>query len=578
MHVRIHLIIVISSVVGTIIGQTRAREYQSSQSCRCFPGDSCWPTKVSWEQLNKTVGGRLIATIPLGTPCHGDEYDESRCREIRDTWNLPDTHIATSSSIMAKFFANQSCEPFLPRQARCIVGTYVRYAVDARSVSDYQATIAFARVHNIRLVIRNTGHDYFGKSSGSGSLAIWTHNFKSIKVLDLETSEYSGKALKVSAGTQLQEAYQAAYNNGLVVVGGTSPSVGYAGGYAQGGGHGYLASRYGFGADQVLEWEVVTANGTYLTASPSRNKDLYWALSGGGGGSYAVVVSMTVKAYPEQITAASNLTWTSEGISQDIFYAGINAYLSRLPSILDAGATTTWLNSNESFAVQPAVGFGMSSEKLDSLHKPILEALDQLNISYTYTSSEFPSFFEMYLEIVPFTEAGVFQIGSRLIPREVILNSTKELTAAMREIGTYGAMISGLSFNATRGPNVSNSISPAFRKASVSLVIGTPYNNTDRNANIANQELMTNTLVPQLSDLIPGGGSAYLNEGDPWESNWQRVFYGEVYERLLEIKRIYDPEFMLYGRTAVGSEAWIEMDDGRLCQIDMLSKSIYHSV
>lgn len=378
----LHCAIGIAAGLILFLGETQAAGCQS-QTYRCFPGDACWPTDETWKQFNKTVGGKLIATVPLAKPCHGEEYDKSQCQKIRDIWHFPNTHITTSSSIMAPFFANQSCDPFLPREARCIVGAYVQYAVDARNVSDYQATIDFARVHNIRFVIRNTGHDYLGKSTGSGALALWTQNFKTTKVLDLKTPEYSGKALQVSAGIQLIEAYQTAYENGLVVVGGTCPSVGYAGGYTQGGGHGYLASRFGFGADQVLEWEVVTMNGTHLTASPSKNQDLYWALSGGGGGSYAAVVSMTVRAYPDEKTAAGNLTWTSEGISQDIFYKGISTYISNLPKILDAGATVTWLNSNTSFAVEPTVGFGMSKDELDSLHDPVLEKLRQLNISYS---------------------------------------------------------------------------------------------------------------------------------------------------------------------------------------------------
>lgn len=95
------------------------------------------------------------------------------------------------------------------------------------------------------------------------------------------------------------------------------------------------------------------------------------------------------------------------------------------------------------------------------------------------------------------------------------------------------------------------------------------YDATDRNSNIANQELMTHTLVPQIARLIPGGGSSYLNEPDPWEHSWQKVLYGEVYERLLEVKKTYDPDIMMYARTAVGSEAWTEMADGRLCRTDM---------
>lgn len=60
-----------------------------------------------------------------------------------------------------------------------------------------------------------------------------------------------------------------------------------------------------------------------------------------------------------------------------------------------------------------------------------------------------------------------------------------------------------------------------------------------------------------------------LNEGDPNEQDWQSVFYGENYPRLLDIKNRYDPNRVFYGRTAVGSEAWMESKDGRLCRKDM---------
>ncbi|KAK6845937.1 hypothetical protein PG987_001125 [Apiospora arundinis] len=542
----------ITWILGNVLQPAQTVEpLPSPESCRCFPGDKCWPTDQSWNHLNKTVGGRLVATIPLGSPCHGLTYNEARCQGIRDAWNLPDTHIDSSASIMAFFFANQSCDPFLPRAASCVIGTYVQYAVAASSVSDYQATIKFARAYNIRLVIRNTGHDYFGKSTGSGGLALWTHNMKSIEVLDPPASEHAGKALRVGAGVQLIEAYRAAFDSGLVVVGGTSPSVGFAGGYVQGGGHGYLASRYGLAADQVLSWEVVTMNGTHLTVSPFQHQDLYWALSGGGGGAYAAVVSMTVKAYPDQTTAAATLAWNNTGISQDTFYAAIEAYLSSLPSLLDAGATATWLNTNDSFMLDPAFGFGMSKQELDSFYDPVLQQLNHLNVTY-----------DGALQC-----SGVISDWGRLIPRSILTESVTELTRVMREIGSYGAAISGLSFKSPDSPIVPNSISPAFREASISLVIGT---NTDRDTNIANQKLMTDVLIPQLADLITGGGSSYLNEGDPWEPRWQDVFYGEGYGRLLAIKRLYDPEALLYARTAVGSESWVERLDGRLCRADMV--------
>ena len=61
---------------------------------------------------------------------------------------------------MQSFFANQSCDPFTPRSTPCQLGNYVRYAVDVSTVADVQAAVWFAQLLNIRLVVRNTGHEY----------------------------------------------------------------------------------------------------------------------------------------------------------------------------------------------------------------------------------------------------------------------------------------------------------------------------------------------------------------------------------------------------------------------------------
>lgn len=78
---------------------------------------------------------------------------------------------------------------------------------------------------------------------------------------------------------------------------------------------------------------------------------------------------------------------------------------------------------------------------------------------------------------------------------------------------------------------------------------------------------MTDTLIPALAELLPGGGSAYLNEGNFLEPKWQEVFYGANYGNLLKVKYKYDPNSIFWGRTAVGSEAWSEAHDKRLCRV-----------
>lgn len=179
---------------------------------------------------------------------------------------------------MAPFFANQSCDPWTPRERPCELGTYVRYAVNATGPDHIAAAINFAREKNVRLVIRNTGHDYLGRSTGAGGLAVWTHYLKEITTVQWDDADFTGTALKLGAGVQGYEMLQAATALGRVAVGGECPTVGVAGGYTQSGGHSALSTNFGLAADQTLSFEVVTASGELVTASKTENTDLYWAL------------------------------------------------------------------------------------------------------------------------------------------------------------------------------------------------------------------------------------------------------------------------------------------------------------
>ena len=294
---------------------------------------------------------------------------------------------------MAPYFTNDSCNPFHPRETPCTLGNYISYAVNASDATDFQKTVKFVRKNNIRLTVRNTGHDYNGKASGAGAVGIWTHNMKGMEIIDYKSSAYSGKAMKMGAGVQVVDAYQYAYDRGLVVVGGNCPTVGIAGGYTQGGGHSPLSSKFGMAADQALEWEVVTGTGEHLVASPSRNADLYWALSGGGGGTYGVVASLTVKAHPDLMTSAANLTFTNTGISQDSYWSVIETFQESLPSIVDTGTVAVFVLTSDSFTVMPMQGPGVPKAKLQKLLSPTLTKLDQEKIPFSTsnTSSAFTS-------------------------------------------------------------------------------------------------------------------------------------------------------------------------------------------
>jgi hypothetical protein len=96
--------------------------------------------------------------------------------------------------------------------------------VNVKSVAQIQLAVNFARSLNLRLVIRNTGHDYNGRSVGKGALSIWTHGLKDIKYIqNYKSSAYSGPVFKVGAGVQGFELYQAADKYGVSAVAGICP-------------------------------------------------------------------------------------------------------------------------------------------------------------------------------------------------------------------------------------------------------------------------------------------------------------------------------------------------------------------
>lgn len=170
----------------------------SLQQCRCFPGDTCWPTADEWDRFNTSINGHLISTIPIAAVCHYGQfgsYDAAACKTLQDQWYSADTHVNNPSSIMAALFTNDSCNPFSETNASCTTGNYVSYTVNATGVDDYRKTLQFVQQHNIRLVIKNTGHEYNGKSAGAGSVGLWTHHLKEIQIENYKSTDYSGKAL-----------------------------------------------------------------------------------------------------------------------------------------------------------------------------------------------------------------------------------------------------------------------------------------------------------------------------------------------------------------------------------------------
>jgi hypothetical protein len=196
-----------------------------------MPGDASWPSQETWTLFNSTLGGALIESVPLAAPCYSNwpqQHDVAACAYVREHWNDPHMHVEDPTSAMFPLYQGRTCMPTEnPTASNCTLGGYAAYSVAATEVAHVQLALNFARNANLRLVVRNTGHDFGDKSVGAGALSVWTHKLKGIEfVEDYNCGGRSGPAFKLGSGVVTEEMYAAAEENGVTVVGGEC-RVGY---------------------------------------------------------------------------------------------------------------------------------------------------------------------------------------------------------------------------------------------------------------------------------------------------------------------------------------------------------------
>lgn len=184
---------------------------------------------------------------------------------------------------------------------------------EVKSVQAVQRAVKFAAKYNIRLSIVNSGHDFLGRNDAPSGILLDISGLKGVRVessfnpkrrgvkmvgsrTTTNTITYQkGAAVTFGGGITTAELNDALGQSNMWTVGAAHGEVTVAGGWAQAGGHGTLTHQYGLGADNALEFKVVTAAGNLVVANAVVNQDLYWALRGGGGSTFGVVVEATFK-------------------------------------------------------------------------------------------------------------------------------------------------------------------------------------------------------------------------------------------------------------------------------------------
>lgn len=473
---------------------------------------------------------------------------------------------------MQTYFANQSCDPFTDRSKPCTVGNYVSYSIKATSACDVIAGIEFAKSENIRVLARNTGHDFLGRSTGAGALAIWTQGLKNITFGTWSDKYYSGPSVTIGAGVVGYEVLEAAHKQGLTVVSGECATVGLAGGFTQGGGHSALSTQFGLGADQTLSFDVVTANGDFITASPSENADLYWALSGGGPGTYGIVVSMTVRAYPAQTVGGAAMQLLAASTTPEKFAAAQDKFHELMPAMIDAGAMVVFLVNTQYLVLKPVTVWNSTADYVKNVVlKPFSDALIELGIipPIIYSELSYRDHYDRYMGPLPqgSFEVQRYQFGGRLIPRSVQEKQRATLTKTYSELISQGVLLAGSAAKyerAFKGPD--NSVFPVWRNTLTQLQLITNWDSTAPWENMeAAQKRMTKEFMPKLEAITPRSG-VYMHEADFRDENWLHNMFGINAPRLLKIKKKYDPDNLFYIFKGIGSNWWNVAEDGRMCR------------
>ena len=162
--------------------------------------------------------------------------------------------------------------------------------VQCRDVADVIYAVKFGREHELLVAVRGGGHNGGGLGLCDNGMVI---DLAGIKYTTVDPS--TGK-VRVGGGNTLGEIDHATHAFGLAVPAGILSTTGI-GGLALGGGIGYLSRKYGLTIDNLLEVEMVLADGTVAIANASRNEDLFWAVRGGGG-NFGIVTSFLFQAHP----------------------------------------------------------------------------------------------------------------------------------------------------------------------------------------------------------------------------------------------------------------------------------------
>ena len=470
------------------------------------------------------------------------------------------------------------------------------YSVEARTVRDIQVALMFCNSYDIGVAVKSSGHSFQGQSMQADALLIWTrgvadntihHNdsdndIASTKNINNTTiasrttinnnmgiatdfidtcGTHHGPTLHAVAGENFGSALARVARDYNMVTG-LCETVCLTGGWLQGGGLSVLSRKYGLGVDNVRSYQVVLADGSLVTSDACSHPDLFWALRGGGGGNYGIVVGIQYQLYPATELSVlrfgpGRLTTPLQAMrvsprKQQVFREWIRFAVTYLPT-----ASTQWTGGY----ILPTgpFPFYFQGSPEEARQSDLIVAMDQwhdtliatglLNTTtdawvkeYPKPSSAITSFSTLYDVKAQDGDLGMNngpvisvparkgRMVSRFIPLSVTQERPEELIDLLSQIGLAGLWDAAywLGGNIADIPAEATAVHPGVRDVvfGIELVFA---------PDSANQQII-NFLGKDYANY-----SVSYNHHDTLEKNWQDVLFGPQYDKLKAIKDTYDP-------------------------------------
>jgi hypothetical protein len=478
------------------------------------------------------------------------------------------------------------------------------YAVAVRHTEDVVAAVNFARDHNLRLVVKGGGHSYQGTSNAADSLLIWTRQMQEIILHDAFVADGCAgteprPAVTIEAGARWLPTYNAVTTKaGRYVQGGGCATVGVAG-LIQSGGFGSFSKNYGLAAASLLQAEIVTADGKVLIANSSTTSDLFWALKGGGGGSFGVVTKVTLATY--ELPAFFGRV---QGLIKANSDAAFRTLIGRFMRFYQESLFNPHWGEQASFGADNALQLNMAFQGLDrseaeAVWRPFLDFLAASPRDFVLSKAP-------EITTIPARHYWDPEYRMRVLPETVVADdrpgaSPDNLSWAGNQIEVnifiYGYESIWLPTSLLGQHNrLADALFASTRHFEVTLHFNKGLGGAPEDKVAAARDTPTNPAVldafalaivaggdPHTSPGLPGhepdlaaGGRAlaaitasadelraivplagsYVSEGNFFNDLWQTSFWGSNYPRLAKVKKKYDPSGLFFVHHGVGSEEW----------------------